>query len=58
MTNGEKMRKMTNKELASEITKLILNALYSPAVLHGKFTYQQMLDCNLEWLEKEFDESD
>jgi hypothetical protein len=58
MTNGEKMRKMTNKELASEITELILNALYSPSVLHGKFTYQQMLDSNLEWLEKEVDESD
>lgn len=53
MTNGEKIRKMTDKELASEITRLILNALYSPVVLHGKFTYQQMLDSNLEWLEEE-----
>ena len=53
MTNGDKIRKMTDKELASEITRLILNALYSPVVLHGKFTYQQMLDSNLKWLEKE-----
>ena len=53
MTNGDKIRQMENKELAAEITELIYNALCSPAVLHGKFTYQQMLDSNLKWLEEE-----
>jgi hypothetical protein len=57
MTNGEKMRKMTDKELAEKITSLIYNAIYG-LVLDGNFTYQQMLDSNLEWLEKEVDESD
>ena len=53
MTNGDKIRQMENKELAEEITELIYNALCSAVVLHGKFTYQQMLDSNFEWLEKE-----
>lgn len=52
MTNGDKMRKMTDKELAEKITSLIYNAIYG-LVLDGNFTYQQMFDSNLEWLEKE-----
>ena len=58
MTNGDKIRQMENKELAEEITELIYNALCSAVVLHGKLTYQQILDSNLEWLEKEVNIND
>ena len=51
MTNGDKMRKMTDKELAEKITSLIYNSI--SVLLCGEFTYQSMVESHLEWLEKE-----
>ena len=52
MTNGDKIRQMENKELAEKITSLIYSTICDLFV-YGNFTYQQMLDSYLEWLEKE-----
>ena len=51
MNNGDKIRKMTDKELAIEIVSLIYNAF--PVILDGEFTYQQMAESYLKWLEEE-----
>lgn len=57
-TNGDRIRAMTDEELANEITELIINAIHSRAIFYGYITYRQIVDANLEWLQKEAESSD
>jgi hypothetical protein len=57
-TNGDEIRKMTDEELAKELTDLIYNAMCSPAFLHGKLSYDMIKEANLEWLKKEVKEDE
>ena len=57
MTNGERIRQMTDEELAVEITELIINALYSHSICHGIVTETRINEINLEWLKQEVNEN-
>lgn len=54
MTNGDKIRQMTDEDLAKELTDFIINAIHSPAIFHGKVTEEQITVANLKWLKQEY----
>jgi hypothetical protein len=60
MTNGDKIRAMTDEEIAKELTGLMINAIHSPAFFYGvvKVTEKQITTANLKWLQKEVREDD
>lgn len=53
MTNADRIRQMTDEELAEELTSLIINALHSRAIFYGNVTEEQITDANLKWLKLE-----
>ena len=50
MTNADRIRQMTDEELAEEITNLIMN---TPLLFRGKETEEHIKTANLEWLKLE-----
>lgn len=57
-TNGDRIRQMTDKELAKVHTGLIINALYSPTFFYSMLKEEQITSANLEWLRKKVDKDD
>lgn len=53
ISNGDKIRSMTDEALAEELTSLIINALHSRAIFYGKATEEQITVANLKWLKQE-----
>ena len=58
MTNADRIRQMTDEELAEELTDLIINAMRSPAIFYGRATDEQITAANLKWLKLEMIEDD
>lgn len=52
-TNADRIRQMTEEELAEELTGLIINALHSHAIFYGNVTEEQITASNLKWLKQE-----
>jgi len=50
MTNGDRLRNMTDAELSVELTDLVINALHSPGLTHGKMTREQVEQAHFDWL--------
>lgn len=57
-TNGDRIRQMTDKELAEVHTGLIINAVYSPTFFYSMLKEEQIMSTNLEWLRKKVDKDD
>ena len=57
-TNGDRIRQMTDKELAEVHTGLIINAVYSPTFFYSMLKEEQITSANLEWLRKKVDKDD
>ncbi len=57
-TNGDRIRQMTDKELAKVHTGLIINAVYSPTFFYSMLKEEQITSANLEWLRKKVDKDD
>ena len=55
-TNADRIRQMTDEELAEELTSLIINALHSRAIFYGKATEKQITVANMKWLKQEVSE--
>lgn len=57
-TNGDRIRQMTDKEIAEVHTSLMINALYSHSFFYSKLREEQIMSTNLEWLRKKVDKDD
>ena len=57
-TNGDRIRQMTDKELAEVHTGLMINAVYSPTFFYSMLKEEQITSANLEWLRKKVDKDD
>ena len=52
MTNADRIRQMTDEELAKELTSLMINALHIREI-YEKVTEEQITAANLKWLKLE-----
>ena len=57
-TNGDRIRQMTDKELAKVHTSLMIDAIYSPTFFYSMLKEEQITSANLEWLRKKVDKDD
>lgn len=55
-TNADRIRQMTDAEIAKELTGLMINAIHSPAFFYGRVTEKLITTANLKWLQKEVSE--
>lgn len=57
-TNGDRIRQMTDEEIAEVHTGLMINALYSPSFFYSMLKEEQIMLTNLKWLRKKVDKDD
>ena len=56
MTNGDRLRSMSDEGLAREIAVMILNVLNSPVYHMGIATFDVLENANYKWLKQEVQE--
>lgn len=57
-TNGDRIRQMTDEEIADVHTRLIVNALWNPSFFYTMWKVEPIMSANLEWLRKKVDKDD